>query len=200
MPGNKELPADLRKPIRIEELLSETQGRKAAGLDHRGVVTAELRRRVSLLAEHLGMSWPEDEETWLRLVIAICSHWKVPGFQIATTGAGAKKKWPVWRNLELLFDVHSLIATKKRSSEFGACQYIAQHPEKYENRYPRNAATLHRQFLRAKKQLASSEKTDPKSVADSDRQVDFLATRQRMLEKMTALESAARNPRRKMHD
>ena len=141
-PKNPDLPAELRKSIRIDELLVETQKRKRARLDHRGIVTAEIKRRVSLLAQNLDMSWPEDEEAWLKLVVAICSRWKVPGFQLAATGSGAKKKWSVWKNLELVFDVYALVAENKRSSEYGACQYIAAPPEKYEERYPLQAGNI----------------------------------------------------------
>jgi hypothetical protein len=176
--------------------------RKRAGLDHHGVVAGELKRRVSLLAKYLGMPWPKDEDAWLRLVIAICSHWQLPGFQLVPTGSGAKKKWPLWRNIELLFDVHSLTAKNKRLSEYGACQYIAQHPEKYDNRYPRGAASVHRQFLRAKTEFSRSESqsTDPKSIAEIDQYLDFLATRRRILDKFAAQESEARIPRRKVRE
>jgi len=181
-------------------------------LDHHGVLSAELKRRVSLLAHYLDMSWPEDEDAWLKLVIAICSRWNVPGFQLTATGSGAKKKWPIWKNLELAFDVHSLVAENKRFSEYGACQYIAQHPEKYENRYPDQTATLHRQFLRAKKEhrqflrakkelaRSGSESFDPALVAEVDAELDFFATRRRMLEKMATLQSRGLNMRRKVDD
>jgi hypothetical protein len=112
----------------------------------------------------------------------------------------SKKKWPVWKNLELTIDVLSLIAENKRTSEFGACQYIADHPEKYQNRYPRKVATLHRQFLRAKIELARSESLDPGLIAQIDQDANFLATYRRIMNKAAMQQSAARNPRRKMHD
>jgi hypothetical protein len=90
-----DLPPDLKKPIRVDQILAETNKRRRAGLDHHGILSAELRRRVELMARYLGIQWPKNEDGWLKLVVGICSRWNVPGFRFATilpSGARARAR------------------------------------------------------------------------------------------------------------
>jgi hypothetical protein len=144
-----DLPPDLKKPIRVDQILAETNERRRAGLDHHGILSAELQRRVELMAQYLGIQWPKNEDGWLKLVVGICSRWNVPGFRLAARGSGRKKEWPYWKNWELIIDVRSRRLKNKKLTDHAACQYIADHPEEYDNRYPDNPKTLYRQFQRA---------------------------------------------------
>jgi hypothetical protein len=151
MARKDDLPHQLKTPIRLDRIVSVARKSGPTGSGQTGkILAAEIRRRVALMAQHLGLSWPENERDWLRLLIAICSRWRVAGFELAVTGPGARKKWTARKNIRLLNDIASLRKKNKRFSDYAACRYIASHPEKYENQYPRSLETLHRQFLRAK--------------------------------------------------
>lgn len=184
-----DLPDELKTPIRLDRIVSAARksGRPGSGQTGK-ILAAEIRRRVALVAQHLGMSWPENERDWLRLLTAICSRWKVPGFELAVTGPGASMKWTPRKNIRLLHDITSLRKKNKRLSDYAACRYIASHPEKYENQYPRSLATLHRQFLRAKAEHSRYERSKKERaeidgdelsslVWDPEREQNFLRTR-----------------------
>jgi hypothetical protein len=56
-----DLPPDLKKPIRVDQILAEKTKRRRAGLDHHGILSAELDRRVALMAQYLGIhAMPTD--------------------------------------------------------------------------------------------------------------------------------------------
>jgi hypothetical protein len=161
MARKDDLPNELKTPIRLDRIVSDARKSGPPGSGQTGkILAAEIRRRAALMAQHLGMSWPENERDWLKLLVAICSRWKVPGFELAVTGPGAHKKWTLRKNIQLLNDIDSLRKKNKRLSDYAACRYIASHPDKYENRYPRNLDTLHRQFLRAKAEHELSSLVD----------------------------------------
>lgn len=193
MAKKRDLPPELKKPIRVDQILAEIVKLRRAGLkpDARQLMRTETRRRVALLLQYLGSPWPENEDDWLKLIVRICSHLNVPGFQLALTGSGAKKKWPVWKNFELIIDVQSLRHKNKRLSDFGACQYIARHPEKYDNRYPKNPTTLHRQFLRAKSEFDPSDldSVSAAMVLDHRLEREFLESERRIYEKLITQQS-----------
>jgi hypothetical protein len=148
MARKDDLPHELKTPIRLDRIVSAARKSGCQGTGQtRKILAAEIRRRVTLMAQYLGVSWPENEGDWLRLLIAICSRWRVPGFELAVAGPGAPRKWTRRKNIRLLDDIASLRKKNKRLSDYGACRYIASHSEKYENQYPRNLETLHRQFL-----------------------------------------------------
>jgi hypothetical protein len=157
MVSKRDLPAKLKKPIRVDQILTQLRksrrarsGPKTAG----EVFRAELDERLKALAEYLGVGWPKTPEEWHKLVIAICSHFEVPGFQLTAKGPGAPREWPPWKNLRLLTDVEYSMTKNRKLTEHGACHYIAAHPKEFENQYPGNATTLYRQFLRAKDEHA----------------------------------------------
>lgn len=187
MPKKHNLPAELRKPMRLDHLLAETSKRRRAGLNQQ-IIGTELRRRVTLLAQYLGRRWPENESEWLELVIAICSHFEVvPAFKFVVTGAGRRKNWSIWKNIELLVDVLILKHKKKKLTDHSACKYIAEHPKDYDNRYPKSLKTLHRQFLRARKETDLPDPgLDPATILYPEQERDFLDTRRRILEKVVA--------------
>jgi hypothetical protein len=182
-----DLPPDLIKPIRVDQILAEMTKRRRAGLDHHGILAAEVRRRVALMAQYLGIQWPENEDGWLRLVVGICSRWRVPGFQLAATGSGRKTEWPVWKNWELIIDVWSRRLKNKKLTDHAACQYIADHAKEYDNRYPDNPKTLYRQFQRAKNETDEFDSDQAlATLFDPELERKFLESMRRIDEKLGA--------------
>ena len=116
---------------------------------------AELKRRVTLMAYDLDMpGLPKSETQWLRLFYELCRRWQIPGFQdTPKKRRGAKTKWTAQLKGALFDDVTSLVK-QKGITESSACRYIAVNARKFGQRYPTNPKTLHREFLRAKKDYA----------------------------------------------
>jgi hypothetical protein len=109
--------------------------------------------------------WPQNDAEWLSLVMKMCEHWDIPGFQLATAparGPGADKKWTDKKNCELFADVNALVQ-RLGWSESSACAHIAKNPEKFKNRYrvkrrgdragDEDTKTLRRQYTRVKEQI-----------------------------------------------
>jgi hypothetical protein len=121
----------------------------------------ETRRRVALLAKFFGRPWPQSEVDWLRLIFKVCTYFEVPGFRIRKK-AGAPEKWGAVQNRQLFADVMSYV-TKTGKSENAAIQHIIKNPKKFLNRYDKvkQSTTLHRQFLRAKKEFEELDRTGP---------------------------------------
>jgi hypothetical protein len=197
----KNLPKELQTPIRADRLLSLAAALRRKGAAPRGLLQMVQTGKLAILAEFLGKDWPSNEQEWIQLAIDICTKFEVvPGFRIVETGAGRKKDWPEWKNVELLVDVALLRQKRKKLSDERACHYIAEHPGEYGNRYLTNRKTLHRQFLRAKEEhdKPSHLPVDTKRVPTDQQLGDFLETRRRILEKASAHESEIQNPRKKM--
>jgi hypothetical protein len=109
----------------------------------------ETKRRLITIAEYLEEPWPTSERDWLRFVFAICKTFKVPGLIVRRKG-GAPTKWSERKYRNLFEAVVQLRSTHSSMSEHSACVFIANHPERYPNRFPGNPNTLHREFMRAK--------------------------------------------------
>ena len=152
-------PSELRQPILtdwIEKQIDKLEPNASKSRDELlyQVMDEELTRRVAIMARLFGLQWPLGERDLLRFVLLLCLLWDIPGLDLADRvgrGAGATKKWDAVKNRQLLADVMSL--NKRGMSENAACRYIAHNPEKFLNRYSKNHKTLHRQFLRAKKEF-----------------------------------------------
>jgi hypothetical protein len=65
--------------------------------------------------------------------------------------SGRNQQWTTEKNLQLFSDV--MVLTRKGRSKNAACSHIAKNPEKYLKRYPREPKTIHRQFIRAKREF-----------------------------------------------
>jgi hypothetical protein len=115
------------------------------------IVLRSIRHRVSALAKHFGMKWPQSEEDWLRLTFEICRRAAVPGFQSPGRRRGAPIKWNYDKNTQLLGDVRALQA--KGLNEHAACRHIANNKKQFSHRYKVDAKTLYRQLQRAKRDL-----------------------------------------------
>ena len=142
----------------------------------------------------MGMPWPKDYNESLKRTIDLLTYFEaVPGFRLVETGAGRKQKWPSWRYWELDVDVQLLRARHKKMTALGACRYIAQHPQLYDNRYSTNVKTLHRHYLRAA-ELTSQSSNDKQSniatILTEEQQRDFYETADRILVKLGARESS----------
>jgi hypothetical protein len=121
-------------------------------LELRALWEAETRRRVSLLARFFVEQWPESEIKWLELIFLICEACEAPGFKEQLRAAGAPRLWSAYYNRQLFADVMSVVAKQRRPSESAAVKHIVKNPTKFLNRYSKyKVTTLHRQFLRAKK-------------------------------------------------
>lgn len=187
--AHNDLPPKLRSPIRIDRLIAAARKNRqtGSGLQQPGeILRAELKERVLLLAGYLGIGKPESEDDWRKFVIAICSRWEVPGFRLAETGRGAKAKWSPWKNIRLLYDVHSLVRkhelTKNNMlSELAACKIIAKNPKKYGDQYPKNEATLYRQFQRAKQETDHFDEGEIVSLLLPSENVDDLLKTERYI-------------------
>jgi hypothetical protein len=153
----------LEKPDWIDELKEPFLPHRIADRAVRGLISnegsaerisaafiAEVKRRVTIIADFLGMSYlPQTETEWLKLIYYLCRHWHIPAFEEKSPKKrGAKPKWTDKKRLQLIDDVMSLV--KKGMTESAACAYIAKNPRKFQN-YPTNARTVHREFLRAKR-------------------------------------------------
>jgi hypothetical protein len=195
-----DLPPELRKPIRIDQILTSVMRNRRTGSGPRNVreiLAAELNRRLELMARYLGMEWPKNNNDWRKLLLAVCSRFKVPGFELAGRGPGAKTKWPIWRYAELLVDLALLREKHPTWSDHRACQYIAANAEKYDNRYPRNPKTLHRHFLRAKTNANQFDyENDLKDLIDQD--VEFYEAAPRLLKKIVTQKSLLDKVRKKV--
>jgi hypothetical protein len=123
----------------------------------------EAKQRVAQLAKFFGISWPQSETDWLRLIFMVCARSEVPGFK-PERKAGARKKWSSWKNAQLFADVMSVVM-KTGLSENAAVKYIATNPQKFLDRY-RNVKwkTLRRQFLRAKTEFEALDRFHPGPV------------------------------------
>jgi hypothetical protein len=190
MVSKRGLPAKLKKPIRVDQLLTQFRRNRRAGSGPETageVFRAELDQRLKALAEYLGMGWPKTQEEWHKLVLAICSHFAVPGFQLTGTGPGAPREWSPWKNLRLLTDVTYLMTKNRKLTEHGTCHFIATHPEEFENHYTGNATTLYRQFLRAKKEHArfGPATLDEEARLSDAHWEDYQKTRQYVLRRIS---------------
>jgi hypothetical protein len=185
----KDLPAELKTPIRFDRVVEEAAKRRRAGLDRDNFIEADFRRKLTALMQYLGMQWPTNEEEWIKLVITICSHFAVvPGFTLVETGRSRRKEWPSWKYWELSVDVELLKKKNKKRTDYGACKFIAEHPQHYDNRYPTNLDTVHRQLMRAKEQEADpSREIDLATLYTEAQQGDFYATARRILKKLSEL-------------
>jgi hypothetical protein len=190
MVSKRDLPAKLKKPVRVDRLLMQAARNRRAGSGPktaRELFRAEIDQRLRALAEYLGVPWPKTNQDWQKLVIAICSRFEVPGFQLTEKGPGAPREWPPWKNMRLLTDVTYAMTKNRKLTEHGACHFIAAHPEEFENHYTGNATTLYRQFLRAKDEHARFGPTtldDQVRLADA-RWEDYQKTRQYVLRKIS---------------
>jgi hypothetical protein len=112
---------------------------------------AEIKRRVTIIAGFLGMPYlPQTETEWLKLIYYLCRYWHIPAFEEKSSKKrGAKQKWTDKKRLQLFDDVMSLVT--KGMTESGACTHIAKNPRKFHQKYPTNSRTVHREFLRAKR-------------------------------------------------
>jgi hypothetical protein len=202
--NNNDVPSELKEPIRLDLILAEAVRLERAGQKSNAgkILIAEFRRRLALTAQYLDRPWPQNADEWENLITAICLKYEVPGFKVSVRGAGAKLGWPFWKYIELTLDVELLKKKNRKWSDLAACKYIAEHAEKYNNRYPKNVNTLHRHFLRAKKANAASDADNiTEGIAmllDVNLDRDFLETRLRIYEKAVALKSGEENLRNKM--
>jgi hypothetical protein len=119
------------------------------------------KQRVAQLAKFFGISWPQSETDWLRLIFMVCARFEVPGFK--PERAGAPKKWSSWKNSQLFADVMSVV-TKTGLSENAAVKHIATNPKKFLDRYNKKHSTLRRQFLRAKTEFEALDRFHPGPV------------------------------------
>jgi hypothetical protein len=192
MVSKRDLPAKLKKPIRVDQLLTQAAKNRRSGSGPktaRELLRAELDQRLEELAAYLGMAWPKTQQDWHKLVIAICARFQVPSFRLAAKGPGAPREWPPWKNIRLLTDVAYLMTKNKKLTEHGACQFIAEHPEKFDHQYTLTATTLHRQYLRAKEEHA---RFGPATIDDEARLADahwedYQKTRQYVLRKISEI-------------
>jgi hypothetical protein len=122
----------------------------------------EAKQRVAQLAKFFGISWPQSETDWLRLIFMVCARFEVPGFKLQRK-AGAHEKWISRKNQMLFADVMSVVAKMSRPSEVEAVRRIFGDPEKFLNRYSsvKKWRTLHRQFLRAKNEFEELDRIHP---------------------------------------
>jgi hypothetical protein len=127
--------------------------------DVRRLTLVEVRTRVKLLVHFFATRWPENEDDWLALLFEACARLGAPGFRIEK--AGAPRKRSDLKNRQLFADVMSFTTKNKgttKLSENAAVKDIADHPEKYLNRYIKyKQKTVHRQFLRAKREFEQLE-------------------------------------------
>jgi hypothetical protein len=139
----RDWPADLRKKINIRQ----SQARD----DFVAEYIIECDRRIRLLIDFFGVDL-KLPGSWLLLIVRLCNHWDIPGFSNAHRGA--PRRWTDIKNCELFADVMALAPP---ISEHAACAHICKNA-KYRERYSAvKPKTIHRQFLRAKKQI----KDDP---------------------------------------
>jgi hypothetical protein len=144
MGKTRDWPTDLRKRINFPQ--SQVHDDLVAEY------IIESQRRIRLLFDFLGID-PKMPGSWEYLIVQLCNHWGIPGFH--DRGRGAPKRWTDTKNCQLFADVMALTLTS-RMPEHAACVYISKHPAKYDQRYADfKTATIHRQFLRAKKQIKS---------------------------------------------
>jgi hypothetical protein len=202
--NDNDVPSELKEPIRLDLIFAEAARLERAGQKSRPfkILITEIRRRLVLMAQYLDRPWPQNADEWENLLTAICLKYEVPGFKVSVRGAGAKLGWPSWKYIELRLDVRLLKQKNRKWSDLAACKYIAGHPEKYNNRYPKNVNTLHRHFLRAKKANGNSDAEDiPESIAmllDPNLDRDFLEARLRIHDKIVALISSDEKLRNEM--
>jgi hypothetical protein len=148
MGKTRDWPTDLRKKINFPQ--SETRDDLVAEY------IIECNRRIRLLFDFFDVSTKDGSASWEYLIVRLCNHWDIPGFQLSNAqGRGAPRRWTDEKNCELFADVMALASGM---SEHAACVHICKNASKYSQRYSKyNSKTIHRQFLRAKKQI----KTDP---------------------------------------
>ena len=147
MSKTRDWPTDLRKKINFRK----SQVRD----DFVAEYIIECNCRIRLLFDFFGVD-PKLPGSWEYLIVRLCNHWDIPGFQSSNAqGRGAPRRWTDIKNCELFADVMALTS---RMSEHAACVHICKSVAKYSERYSAfEPRTIHRQFLRAKKQI----KTDP---------------------------------------
>lgn len=141
----RDWPSDLRKRINFRQ--SEARDDLVAEY------IIECNRRIRLLFDFFGVSTKHGSASWECLLVRLCNHWGIPGFHVR--GRGAPKRWTDTKNCQLFADVMALTLTSRMRAH-AACVYISKHPAKYDQRYAGfKTPTIHRQFLRAKKQIKS---------------------------------------------
>jgi hypothetical protein len=118
---------------------------------------SEVERRVRIMAGFLdvfdeGPALPQSKSEWLRFVFHLCKYWHIPAFEEPSKKRGAKQKWTGKKREELFDDVMSLVK-KSGMTESAACAHIAKNPRKFGQKYPTNARTVRREFLRAKREF-----------------------------------------------
>jgi len=143
----RDWPSDLRKRINFRQ--SEARDDLVAEY------IIECNRRIRLLFDFFDVSTKHGSASFEYLIVRLCNHWDIPGFQSSNAqGRGAPRRWTDKKNCELFADV---MAVASGMSEHSACAHIC-NASKYSQRYSKyKSKTIHRQFLRAKKQI----KTDP---------------------------------------
>jgi hypothetical protein len=148
MGKTRDWPSDLRKKINFPQ--SETRDDLVAEY------IIECNRRIRLLFDFFDVSTKHGSASWEYLIVRLCNHWDIPGFQLSNAqGRGPPRRWTDIKNCQLFADVMDLTS---RMSEHAACVHICKSVAKYSERYSAfQPRTIHRQFLRAKKQI----KTDP---------------------------------------
>jgi hypothetical protein len=147
MGKTRDWPTDLRKKINFRK----SQVRD----DFVAEYIIECNCRIRILFDFFGVD-PKLPGSWEYLIVRLCNHFDIPGFQSSNAqGRGAPRRWTDIKNCELFADVMALTS---RMSEHAACVHICKSVAKYSERYSAfEPRTIHRQFLRAKKQI----KTDP---------------------------------------
>jgi hypothetical protein len=165
MPSKNPWPVELRQPIIVKEVAKRVSA--DLGEDERveklvGILFDERLKRVEIIYGFFGSRIPQTDADWMRLLVAVCEHWKIPAFDIEferRRGRGATRIWTDLKHCELFADVQKLASGAL--SEHGACKYIAANPTKFGQRYQRPATknkdawsrTIHRQYASAKQKI-----------------------------------------------
>jgi hypothetical protein len=170
MSKKRNWPPELKGPFPMQQLMDQADkvawetGQPEEVYKHhlRKLWESQTKRRVALIAQFFGKTWPQSEDEWLELIFLICAGFEAPGFQSGL--AGAPKKWGSLQNARLFADVMS-ITTKRKLKAYPAVKYLTENPEEFLNRYSQykgktKTKTLYDQFLRAKKLFDRTEHTE----------------------------------------
>jgi hypothetical protein len=164
MSKKRNWPPELKGPFPMKQLEHQAnevawETRQPEQYNHslRELWEKETRQRVALIAQFFDEPWPQSEEDWLELIFLICTTFEAPGFQ--SRRLGAHEKWDDVANARLFADVMSVVVKQERPSEHEAVKRIVSNPTKFLNRYSKyKFLTLHRQFLRAKRQFEQKDR------------------------------------------
>src|ERR1700722_13952799 len=118
----------LEKPDWIDELKEPFLPHRIADRAVRGLISnegsaerisaafiAEVKRRVTIIADFLGMSYlPQTETEWL-LIYYLCRHWHIPAFEEKSLKKrGAKPKWTDKKRLKQHQEIVFLVGKEKK--------------------------------------------------------------------------------------